>query len=181
MTLWVNFNLNEISILFLNAGAYLLIFFLPRKLTPQVRTLTLLWGFAVGVLFDFTIGGGLLDFYMVNDTNHFEVFDFLYYFLFAPFGYYFFYFYEILRINKKTFVPYVLAWSVVGVAAQWGFTLLEIITFQKGYKVPYSFPVFLVTQTLTGIYLDSVKSRQPIMAAPKMKESKKYVLRRRLT
>ncbi|AEI39691.1 hypothetical protein [Paenibacillus mucilaginosus] len=178
MTLWVNFSLNEISILVLNTAAYLLILFLPKKLTPQVRTLSLMWGFTIGVIFDFTIGGGLVDFYMVNDTNHFEAFDFLYYFLFAPFGYFFFYGYEMVGINKKTFIPYVLAWSIVGVAAQWGFTLLEIITFQKGYKVPYSFPVFLVTQTLTGIYLECVKSRQPIMTAPK-KGVHKYVLRRK--
>ncbi|AFH63785.1 hypothetical protein ACVNS2_24265 [Paenibacillus caseinilyticus] len=180
MSFWGNFSLNEISLLALNAGAYLLIFLLPGRFTPQVRTLSFLWGLTMGTLFDFTIGGGLVDFYVVNDTDRYEAFDVMYYLLFAPFGYLFFYFYEVLGINRRTFILYVAAWSVVGVGAQWGTTLLGIITFQRGFQVPYTFPVFLITQTVSGLYLECVKSRQPVMA-PAKKKSAKYVLRRKFT
>ncbi|MGF7032729.1 hypothetical protein J2T17_003652 [Paenibacillus mucilaginosus] len=180
MIFWGNFNLNEISLVALNAAAYLLLFLLPGRLTPQVRTLSLLWGFTMGVIFDFTIGGGLVDLYMVNDSNQYEAFDVMYYFLFAPFGYLFFYFYEVLGINRRTFILYVVAWSVVGVGAQWGTTLLGIITFQKGFQVAYTFPVFLITQTVSGLYLECVKSRQPVMA-PAKKKSERYGLSRKFT
>ncbi|HZH61599.1 MAG TPA: hypothetical protein VEY70_18915 [Metabacillus sp.] len=127
-----------------------------------MKIFSLLWGFSLGTLFDFTIGGGLVDYYKVNDLNNYEVTDIFYYLLFAPFGYLFFYFYEVFRITKRTFIVYVLTWSLIGVAALWLLTLMDIITFQKGFKLSYSFPVFLVTQTISGIYFLLVKVREQI-------------------
>ncbi|MDF2792176.1 MAG: hypothetical protein K0S80_5278, partial [Neobacillus sp.] len=109
-------------------------------------------GISTGMLFDFTIGGGLLDFYKQNDSNHYELFDLFYYSLFAPFGYFFMYFYHVLRINKITFIFYITAWSIIGITVQWVATLLYILTYQNNYQLSYSFPIFLLTQTLTGIF-----------------------------
>jgi len=161
VTMWQSFDKNEVSLLILNAIAYMLFFLLPKKFTAQITTIGLLWGLAIGILFDFTIGGGLIDFYKVNDTNHYEGSDVFYYSLFAPFGYFFFYFYETFKIRKSNFnfIAYVLAWAMVGVAAQWLFTYLTIITLQKGYQLAYSFPVFLITQTITGLYIEVVKKQ----------------------
>jgi len=44
----------------------------------QARSLTILfliYGFASSSLFDFSIGGGLFDFYKVNDSDLYELFD----------------------------------------------------------------------------------------------------------
>lgn len=160
---WESFDKNEVFLIILNIAAYLVVFLLPKKLTLQMKIFGLLWGFSVGTLFDFTIGGGLVDYYRVNDLNNYEVTDIFYYLLFAPFGYFFFYFYEVFRISKSTFIVYVLTWSLIGVAALWLLTLMDIITFQKGFKLSYSFPVFLVTQTITGIYFIFVKIREQIL------------------
>jgi len=160
---WESFDKNEVFLIILNIAAYLVVFLLPKKLTLQMKIFSLLWGFSVGTLFDFTIGGGLVDYYRVNDLNNYEVTDIFYYLLFAPFGYFFFYFYEVFRISKSTFIVYVLTWSLIGVAALWLLTLMDIITFQKGFKLSYSFPVFLVTQTITGIYFIFVKIREQIL------------------
>jgi len=159
---WESFDKNEVFLLILNITAYLVVFLLPKKLTLQMKIFSLLWGFSLGTLFDFTIGGGLVDYYKVNDLNNYEVTDIFYYLLFAPFGYLFFYFYEVFRITKRTFIVYVLTWSLIGVAALWLLTLMDIITFQKGFKLSYSFPVFLVTQTISGIYFLLVKVREQI-------------------
>jgi len=166
MKMWEQFDMNEISLLILNAGAYAFVLLLAngKKFTPQITAISLLWGFTVGILYDFTIGGGLLDFYKENDTNRYEGADVLYHLLYAPFGYYFFYFYETLGIRKKTFLLYVAAWAVIGVGAQWLFTVLNIITLQKGYRLAYSFPIFLVTQSLTGIYIELLKKREAFSA-----------------
>nr|WP_243735167.1 hypothetical protein [Paenibacillus turpanensis] len=144
----------------LNAVIYSVFFLLPKKFSPSVTVISLVWGYSIGVLFDFTIGGGLVDLYRVNDSNEYELFDMVYYFLFAPFGYLFFYFYDSLRINRKRFLPYVAAWAAVGVGAHWLFTLLGIINLQKGYQLAYSFPIFLVTQTVTGLFYEKIKSKQ---------------------
>ena len=90
MPLWDSFDKNEVFLLIFNAAVYLGFFLLPKKFTPHMKFLSLMWGFTIGLLFDFTIGGGLIDYYRVNDLNKYEVADIFYYLLFAPFGYYFF-------------------------------------------------------------------------------------------
>ncbi|MBT2724358.1 hypothetical protein [Bacillus sp. ISL-46] len=161
MILWDTFDKNEISLLIMNGAAYLAIWLLPNKLPRDIALVSLVWGFSIGILFDFTLGGGLMDFYRENDSNHYDLFDLVYYFLFAPFGYAFIYFYEFLKISRKTFIWYVITWSFIGIGAQWVFTWLDIIILQKGYKLAYSLPVFLIIQTTTGLYYNLVKSRYP--------------------
>jgi len=135
------------------------VLWLPKKLSSQTQAIGFLWGLATGILFDFTIGGGLIDFYQVNDSNRYEGMDVLYYTLFAPFGYFFFYFFETLNVRKTGILLYVLAWALVGVAAQWLFTALDIVKLQRGYTLAYSFPVFLFTQTVTAMYYMNLRKR----------------------
>ncbi|MBT2691384.1 hypothetical protein J7I93_24995 [Bacillus sp. ISL-47] len=167
MKLWESFDKNEIILLVMVVAAYLVYFLLIRKpdrLAPQIRVLSLLWGLSIGVLYDFTIGGGQTDFYKVNDLNNYEVTDVMYYVLFAPFGYFFFYLYERFKINKKTFIIYVLIWALFGVAIQWVLTKAGIITLQGGYRLAHSFPIFLFTQTITGIYIQLLKAKEQLQA-----------------
>lgn len=154
---WIGeFNINEISLIFLTLGAYLFVFLAPKKLKREIKVMSILWGITIGILFDFTIGGGLLDFYRENDTNHYEFFDVFYYLLYGPFGYAFMYFYKQLQINKKTFGIYVVAWVAIGIFSQWIFTLLHIITYQHHYKLAYSVPIFLLIQTVSGLFYEYV-------------------------
>lgn len=151
--IWIdNFSLNEISLVIFNVISYSLMFFLPKKLSRELTCISVLSGLTTGMLFDFTLGGGPLDFYKQNDTNHYELFDLFYYLLFGPFGYFFMYLYNVLRINKITFIFYITAWSIMGIAVQWVFTILNVLTYQNNYQLTYSFPIFLLIQTLTGIY-----------------------------
>lgn len=147
-----NFSLNEISLIIMNVISYSIMVFLPKKLSREVTCISVLTGLTTGMLFDFTLGGGLIDFYKQNDSNHYELFDLFYYSLFAPFGYFFMYFYHVLRINKITFIFYITAWSLIGITIQWIFTLLHILTYQNNYRLSYSFPIFILIQTVTGLY-----------------------------
>ncbi|HZH57993.1 MAG TPA: hypothetical protein VEY70_00060 [Metabacillus sp.] len=156
---WIdNFSLNEISLIIFNVIGYSFMYFLPKKLTREVTCLSVLAGLSTGMLFDFTIGGGILDFYRQNDTNQYELFDVFYYLLFGPFGYFFMYFYNVLRVNKVTFIYYITAWSIIGITVQWLFTQLNILTYQNNYQLSYSFPIFLLIQTLTGFYYTFISS-----------------------
>lgn len=159
MRLWETFDKNEISLSIMLLLAFTIFALLPKKLPRKITLLSLMWGISSAMLFDFTIGGGLLDVYKVNDMNRYEVFDVFYYILFSPFSYFFVYFYEVLKINKKTFLFYIVVWSFIGLAANWLLTKLEIIHFQHGYKLAYSLSVFLIIQTTTGLYYELIKSK----------------------
>jgi len=161
--MWHSFDKNEISLLIILVVAYIAYFLLNRRVNPQVRKLGLLWGITIGILFDFTIGGGLLDFYRINDSNHYEVSDVFYYLDFGPFGFFFFYFYETLHIHKKTFIYFTVTGALVSVGAQWLFTWLDIITLQSGYHLVYSFPIFLVVLTATGVFFEQVKKTEHVL------------------
>ncbi|SFK11352.1 hypothetical protein SAMN04487936_107160 [Halobacillus dabanensis] len=167
MNIWKNFDVNEISILIMLIASYALIYFLPRKYKRDIALLFLFFGFTIGVVFDFTIGGGIIDFYTLNDSERYELFDFFYYLLFAPFSYLFVYLYDTFHISKKTFIVYIIAWALLGVGMQWVFTLINIIEFKKDYRVPYSFAIFLITQTITALYYENVASKRQILRRPK--------------
>lgn len=157
MILWEEFNKNEIYVLVLLVIAYSAFFLMPKILPRHITILFFLWGFASSTLFDFTIGGGLLDFYKVNDSNSYELTDLLTYFLFAPFSYFFVYFYERFRVRRIGFIIYVAAWSFMGLAMERVSTWMGVTHYQNGYQLHYSLIVFLVVQTTTALYYLWVK------------------------
>lgn len=163
MILWNSFNKNEIFLLIFNLIAYMIVLLLPKKFTLKASLLFIFWGVTIGLLFDFTIGGGLLDFYKTNDSNRYEVFDVIYFFLYGAFGYLFFYFYEKFKINKITFIFYIVGWALTGVIFQFVFMKLDILTLQKGYELPYSLIVFLITQTISGIYYEILRGKERVL------------------
>lgn len=160
MILWGDFDKNEIYILVMLVTAYLAFFFFPKRLPRQITILFLVWGFASSTLFDFTIGGGLLDFYKVNDSNRYELFDLITYFLFAPFSYFFVYFYERFNINRKTFIFYVLGWCLMGLMMEKVSIFMGVTHYQRGYSMKFSLVVFLVVQTTTALYYVLLKKKQ---------------------
>lgn len=157
MILWEHFDLNEWSVLGILVVSYAAIIWLPKRVPTSLMILGLVWGFTSSTLFDFTIGGGLMDFYRVNDSNRYELTDLFAYFMFAPFGYFFIYLYEVIKIKKKTLMLYILGWTVVGVGFQWIAEWLHMTTYQKGYKFEYNIAVFLTIQTITGLFYAYIK------------------------
>ncbi|NMD68657.1 hypothetical protein HHO41_00040 [Bacillus sp. DNRA2] len=162
MILWEQFDKNEIYILVMLALSYAAIFLFPKILPRDITILFLVWGFANSTLFDFTIGGGLLDFYRVNDSNRYELTDLLTYFLFATFGYFFIYFYEKFRINQKRFIFYILGWTIIGLMMEKVSGWMGVTHYQHGYKIYYSIVVFLIVQTTTGLYYQLLKPSKQI-------------------
>jgi hypothetical protein len=159
--LWERFDANEWSVLALIALSYTAIWLLPKRVPDSWMILALVWGFASATIFDFTIGGGLMDFYKVNDSNRYELTDLFSYIMFAPFGYFFIYFYEYLRISRKTLILYIAGWSVVGFGFQWVAELLGMTHYQKGYLMIYNLVVFLTMQSITGMFYAYLRARVP--------------------
>ncbi|MFC4098435.1 hypothetical protein [Paenibacillus xanthanilyticus] len=150
MMLWEHFDRNEWYVLSMLAAVYIAVWLLPKIIPTSLMILGLVWGFAGSTLFDFTIGGGLLDFYRVNDSNQYELTDLLVYFMFAPFGYFFIYFYEALKIRRTTLMAYIMGWTLLSVAVQWVSEQMRMTHYQHGYTLVYNIIVFLVMQSITG-------------------------------
>lgn len=160
MMLWEAFDKNEIYILIMLLVAYAAFFIFPKKLPRRITVLFLVWGFTSSTFFDFTIGGGLLDFYKVNDSDKYELFDLATYFLFAPFSYFFVYFYHRFQINRKKIIFYILGWSTLGLLMEVVSKLMGVIQYQNGYSIKYSIVVFLIVQTTTALYFELVMKQQ---------------------
>lgn len=160
MILWEQFDRNEWFVLTMTLAAYAAVIFLPRSVPIRYLVLGLIWGFASATLFDFTIGGGLMDFYRVNDSDRYELTDLLVYLMFAPFGYLIVNFYEMLRIQKKTLLLYIAGWTALGVGVQWVAEWMHMTTYQNGYRLEYNIPVFLTIQTLTVCFYRYLKKQE---------------------
>lgn len=158
MTLWGQFDKNEIYIIIAFIIVYAIFFMLPKRFPRDVTIFCLVWGFACSTLFDFTIGGGLIDLYRTNDLNAYELFDLVTYIMFAPISYFFIYLYDALSINKKTFIWFVIVWTMAGLGAEWISTKMGVTIHQQGYQIPYSVAVFLIVQTATLLYYEFIKS-----------------------
>lgn len=158
MILWEHFDRNEWYVLIMLVLSFGAVILLPKRLPRHLLILSLVWGSASAMLMDFTIGGGLMDYYRVNDSNRLELTDLLTYLMFAPFGYFFIYFYEWLRIRKTTLVYYILAWTVVGFGVQAISEWMKMTEYQRGYKAEYNIPIFLVVQTITGLFYAYLKA-----------------------
>ncbi|WP_085522515.1 hypothetical protein [Tuberibacillus sp. Marseille-P3662] len=156
MMLWEHFDKNEIYLSIAFVIVYAIFFLLPKRFPRDVTMMYLVWGFAIATLFDFTIGGGLINFYQVNDSGDYELFDVVTYFMFAPISYFFIYIYDALGINKKTVIGFIIVWTIIGLGAEWVSSVMGVTHHQRGYQIPYSVPVFLVVQTITLLYYELI-------------------------
>ncbi|MEQ2525241.1 hypothetical protein EKG37_06410 [Robertmurraya yapensis] len=161
MMLWESYDKNEIYIIMMLLGAYLAVYIFPKKLSPPLMLLFLVWGFATSTIFDFTLGGGLFDYYKVNDSNKYELSDLLTYFLFATFSYFFVYFYKVLRIKNVKIIFYILGWTCIGLVMEKVSSFMGVTHYQSGYHIYYSVVVFLIVQTTTALYYELIKKKWP--------------------
>jgi hypothetical protein len=162
MILWGRFDSNEWFVIGLTVLAYAAVWLLPKRVPDSWMILALVWGFTSSTVFDFTIGGGLMDYYVVNDSDRYEITDLFTLLMFAPFGYFFIYFYERLRISRKTMLLYIAAWTVVGVGFQWIAEQMGMTRYQNGYQLTYNIAVFLVIQSITGLFYAYLRARVSI-------------------
>ncbi|WP_078378543.1 hypothetical protein [Sutcliffiella halmapala] len=143
------FNANEWFILITLIGGFGLVLILPKQFPLSHTLLFLLIGMNSGVVFDHTISIPPFDFYDVNDSSYFELYDFLSYIMYGPFAYFFFYFYQKWKIKGYLTMLYIIMWSIVamfveGLAAHFG-----VFHYKGGYIFIYSFPFYFLIQSLT--------------------------------
>lgn len=148
------FNANEWFIIVSICIGIACILFFPRRFSTQVATLFFMCGVYSGFFFDHSLSVEPISFYDVNDVSKFQVMDFISYCMYGPVSYFFFYIYDRLQI-KSSFIPlYILFWSLLSVGAEWLAVMFGVYHYRHGYKLAYSFPIYLLVQSCwVALYL----------------------------
>ncbi|PWK14307.1 hypothetical protein [Tumebacillus permanentifrigoris] len=146
------FDQNEWFVIIGAVVTYTGLLLLPKRLPTSTTLLLCIWAFTTPKFYDFTLGGGLFDYYDVNDSPRYCIMDLVSYFFFAPFGYFFIYFYEWLRARGRAVVFYILGWSLVAVGVEWLMVYFHVLTYKNGYTIAYSFVIYLFTQSMTLVF-----------------------------
>jgi hypothetical protein len=109
-------------------------------------------------VFDTVIGTKPFDFYDINDSPKYEVFDLLNFFLYAPFGYLFLYFFDRWNIRGFSILIYIVLGSGIAVGFEWLGVKAHVFTF-SGWRSSYSFLVYLIVQSVFVVFYLWMKRR----------------------
>lgn len=151
------FNSNEWFVIAGLSIGILLVILLPRRFPIKTSIVFFMCGVFFGFFFDHTLSVIPVSFYDVNDSSRFQLIDFISYFMYGPVSYLFFYVYDRLRI-KPTFGPlYILCWSLIAVGMEWMAVAFRVFHYQNGYRLAYSFPIYLVVQSIWVILYYRIK------------------------
>jgi hypothetical protein len=154
-----SFNSNEWFTLTLIFSLFFIIFKLPKRF-PITSSLTFyMFGMFIGTVADHTISIESFDFYDVNDTSKFSFTDFMTYVMYGPFAYLFCYIYDKYSTLQHHTILYILIWSLVAVAFEFIGTELGVYHYKNGYQLFFSFPIYLVVQTL-NIFIYNIVKRE---------------------
>ncbi|MEH7444617.1 hypothetical protein V7201_20075 [Bacillus sp. JJ1122] len=146
------FNENEwfviASILVMNLAIWLA----PRIFSKLEALGYYIFGIYIGLFYDHTISIKPWDFYDVNDSSSYQFIDFLSYIMYGPYGYFFLYFYKKWNVRALRTIPYILVWSSFSVLMEWIGVKVGLFHYDKGYRMYWSFPIYLFSQTLMVIF-----------------------------
>ncbi|ERI91521.1 hypothetical protein HMPREF1982_03165 [Clostridiales bacterium oral taxon 876 str. F0540] len=150
-----NFNGNEWYCIITFIIGFLFMFRLKKRFSLKEALVYFFYCVFIGMLADHSIGVPPLDYYDVNDFSSYEFFDFLTYFMFGAYGYLYVYIYDHFNIKSKYAPLYILSWSIVSTFMELCGDYLGVFHYKNGYKIYYSFPIYLLTLGLLS-YLYSL-------------------------
>lgn len=154
------FNRNEWFVIVGLFIGIVVVYLLPKRFPRQISNLFFLCGIFTGIFFDHTLSVQPVSYYDVNDVSLFEVMDFISYLMYGPFSYLFFYVYDYFRI-KPSFIPiFVLVWSLISIGMECLEAFFGVFHYTNGYKIWYSFPIYLLVQSLWMILYYRYRGRQ---------------------
>ncbi|WP_421378207.1 hypothetical protein ACOJQI_12390 [Bacillus salacetis] len=140
---------------------HLLLYLTPRIFSTLEGIAFYLFGITVVYFFDHTLSVKPWDFYDVNDSSSYQLMDVMYYVMNGPVGYFFVYLYCRLNISGYQTIFYLLLWSSFSVLTEWAGMKVGLFHYDKGYKMYWSFPIYMIVQmTLIIFYSKSRGSAQ---------------------
>ncbi|WP_064093206.1 hypothetical protein [Rossellomorea aquimaris] len=152
-----SFDLNEWFIIISLVVLIFLIWITPKVFSLLEGLSYFIYGISIGMFYDHTISIPPWDYYDVNDSSAYQAIDFLSYIMYGPYSYFFIYFYKKLRIRGIMNLAYVLVWTSFSLLMEWVTLKIGIFHFDKGYKMYWSFPIYLSVQTIQILFHHHIK------------------------
>lgn len=154
------FNENEWFVIASLLVTNLAIWVAPR-IFPKLEAIGYyIFGIYIGLFYDHTISIKPWDYYDVNDNSSYQFIDFLSYIMYGPYGYFFLYIYVKWNIRGLKTIPYILIWSLFSLLMEWIGLKVGLFHFDKGYKMYWSFPIYLLSQSMMILYYHLVVRKQ---------------------
>lgn len=141
------FDANDWFVLASIAVTYTIVFLLPKRFPTSVTLLLFLFCSTAACTLDNSIGGHIFDLYDIMDGPAYTIMDFVVYFLYAPFGYFFIYFYDLFKLQGMQTVVYIMLFSLLAVCFEWVSSLFNVFNYKDAYSVSYSYCIYLLSQT----------------------------------
>lgn len=149
---------NEVFIIILAIILFIIIIKLPRIFPTSITILLFLVGAATASFYDIVISEVPYDFYDVFDNPNYEPMITLLYIVFGSFAYIFIYFYEKLHLKNFYIMLYILGCSLFAVIFEGVMEYFNVFTY-KGWKLFFSFPVYLSVQWQTILFYNYIKGK----------------------
>ncbi|UUZ82955.1 hypothetical protein LJK88_02805 [Paenibacillus sp. P26] len=152
---------NEWFVLICNVIVWTIVWLLPKRFTRVEKMLPFLFNFYLGVSVDLIIGVKPYDWYDVMDLPKTEIFDIvLYATLYPVTAYLVLYLYDFLRPAGLWLWIYLAVCAVVTTGLEGLSVIFDVFTY-KGWKLPYSLPVYFVIYWLNVGMLQLVRHYLP--------------------
>ncbi|KIL39661.1 hypothetical protein SD70_18645 [Gordoniibacillus kamchatkensis] len=154
------FNANEWFVIVGFCIGYGMLFLLPRRFSYKITLLFIICGIYSGFFYDHSLSVEPKDFYDVNDTSLYQPWDFLSYLMYGPLSYLFFYIWDCVRFKFRFAPLYIFAWGLVAVAFEKFAIVCHVFHYKNGYRLAYSFPIYLLTYSIWSALYYYFKVRQ---------------------
>jgi hypothetical protein len=154
-----SFDWNEWFVIIVFISLHLLVWLAPKIFKWIDGIAYYLYGIGVVTFWDHTLSVRPWDLYDVNDNSKFQLIDFTYYVMNGPYSYFFIYFYVKLKIKGYTNILYLLIWSSFALFLEWVGVKLGMFHYDKGYKMYWSFPIYLFVQMVLIIYFHVIQRK----------------------
>ncbi len=153
-----SFNMNEWFIVISLFIGTLVVLLLPKRYTTKTMIIYIMCGMFFGFIFDHTLSVFPISYYVINDSNSFELMDFLSHVMYGAYSYLFFYLYDLFNIKLRFSLVYILMWAFVSVGIEKLCVALGVFHYQNGYNIYYSFVIYLLVVSLWVPFHRMIKS-----------------------
>jgi len=148
-------------ILLANLMNLVVLYILPKKFPTSITILILLIGLALAKTANFILGIPPYDLYDINDeTDRLDLIDLLLTAVYPPFGYYFLYIYNIWKFKEKSLFFYIFIVAAISVGFEYLAVLANVFHY-TGWKLFYSFPIYLISLSLTLLFYRVIMEKMP--------------------
>ncbi|WP_160725509.1 hypothetical protein [Bacillus sp. USDA818B3_A] len=151
------FDANEWFITLSLILTYLLIIKLPKRFPRTITLMLLLFGMGYVQVVDHILAGISYNTYDINDYAEYELFDWIGWFIYPPFGYFFIYCLDKWSLHGRQLFWYIFGWSLIAMVVEWISLKFHMFTYY-GWKFTYSYPVYLLTLCLYLLFFLYIRS-----------------------